>query len=399
MSIVARAWGLTGVLTLLAGLGGPASAGSDAADTCRAAKLKVVGKHYFCIEKAEAKALKTGAAADYGTCVSSFDDKWDAAENRAAGQCPDNAPTAGMRAYVAAQAIEAMAIVAGTAGLPGCGDDLVNLVGEQCDGADLGGETCASLGFAGGALACAGCTFDTAACVPRFPSTGQSTSYGTGSDGNLQHGAPRSFTDNGDGTITDHVTGLMWEKKEDRDGISATCTTEYSAASCPNPHDADNTYAWCADADDSGTCDNPNNPLDGSVATLFLTQLNFRCNLDPGTSCASDADCSAPDTCGFAGYQDWRLPNLFELHSLANLELAYPAAATYPAFDQGCAAACDLRDANTCSCTTPLYYWSSTTDRFTDGNAWSAGFRTGATSVMSKFDETFVFARAIRGGS
>src|SRR5437867_2654773 len=38
--------------------------------------------------------------------------------------------------------------------------------GEQCDGADLGGATCVSLGFPGGALTCAAdCTFDTRACT------------------------------------------------------------------------------------------------------------------------------------------------------------------------------------------------------------------------------------------
>jgi len=38
--------------------------------------------------------------------------------------------------------------------------------GEQCDGADLGGETCVSRGFPGGALAChADCTFDTSGCT------------------------------------------------------------------------------------------------------------------------------------------------------------------------------------------------------------------------------------------
>src|SRR5690606_38981008 len=39
---------------------------------------------------------------------------------------------------------------------------------ESCDGADLGGETCPSLGFlGGGTLACTEhCTFDTAACIP-----------------------------------------------------------------------------------------------------------------------------------------------------------------------------------------------------------------------------------------
>jgi hypothetical protein len=45
--------------------------------------------------------------------------------------------------------------------------------------------------------------------------TGQTTSYREGDDGDLQMGVaspnPR-FTDNGDGTVTDHQTGLMWPK-------------------------------------------------------------------------------------------------------------------------------------------------------------------------------------------
>lgn len=38
--------------------------------------------------------------------------------------------------------------------------------GEQCDGGDLGGESCASQGFSGGSLNCtANCTFDTSECT------------------------------------------------------------------------------------------------------------------------------------------------------------------------------------------------------------------------------------------
>jgi hypothetical protein len=45
-----------------------------------------------------------------------------------------------------------------------CGNDVID-GGEPCDGADLGGNTCGSLGFASGTLACAvDCTFDTSAC-------------------------------------------------------------------------------------------------------------------------------------------------------------------------------------------------------------------------------------------
>jgi hypothetical protein len=47
------------------------------------------------------------------------------------------------------------------------------------------------------------------------PKTGQTTSYATGDDGDLEKGVawpnPR-FTDNGDGTVTDNLTGLFWLK-------------------------------------------------------------------------------------------------------------------------------------------------------------------------------------------
>ncbi|MDY0004154.1 MAG: DUF4215 domain-containing protein, partial [Polyangia bacterium] len=50
---------------------------------------------------------------------------------------------------------------------PYCGDGLVTVSsGEQCDGGNLNGQDCQSLGFAGGSLGCLGnCTFDTSSCL------------------------------------------------------------------------------------------------------------------------------------------------------------------------------------------------------------------------------------------
>lgn len=49
--------------------------------------------------------------------------------------------------------------------MSGCGDGILD-DGEECDGAQLGGQTCGSQGFDGGTLACLdSCTFDTSACV------------------------------------------------------------------------------------------------------------------------------------------------------------------------------------------------------------------------------------------
>jgi hypothetical protein len=51
--------------------------------------------------------------------------------------------------------------------------------------------------------------------VVSLPRTGQAESYAAGDDGDLHTGKtwpdPR-FSDNGDGTITDNLTGLMWER-------------------------------------------------------------------------------------------------------------------------------------------------------------------------------------------
>ncbi|MGV7224556.1 MAG: DUF1566 domain-containing protein [Nitrospinales bacterium] len=64
----------------------------------------------------------------------------------------------------------------------------------------------------------AGNVLDVAKNPPNFspiPKTGQTISYAPGDDGDLQMGVPwpdPRFTDNGDGTVTDNLTGLIWLK-------------------------------------------------------------------------------------------------------------------------------------------------------------------------------------------
>jgi hypothetical protein len=176
------------------------------------------------------------------------------------------------------------------------------------------------------------CEADLATCQATPPSahplkTGQTTSFGAGTDGDLQLGVARAYVDNGDGTITDTRTGLMWEKKSDDGTI----------------HDKDNTYAWST----SGTL------ADGPVFTTFLATLNAGG--------------------GFAGHTDWRLPNELELLSLQNYGNSNPSVSA--SFNTSCAAACTVL---TCSCTSASFgYWSSTSRAASGVFAWVVGFSEG----------------------
>lgn len=59
----------------------------------------------------------------------------------------------------------------------GCGNGIIEAPAEQCEGANLGGATCQSLGFLGGTLSCDGmCRYNTSACT--MPSCGNGVAEG-----------------------------------------------------------------------------------------------------------------------------------------------------------------------------------------------------------------------------
>lgn len=162
----------------------------------------------------------------------------------------------------------------------------------------------------------------------------------TGQDGDLRMGLARSYTDNGDGTITDNNTGLMWEKLDNS-----------RKAGLAGIHTATRLYVW-------------------SDALGKVAALNFA---------------------GFAGYNDWRLPNISELMSLIDISHEKPAIDSV--FNTNCVADCTIA---TCSCTGSEYTWSSTTSQFTPANAWIVDFTAGGVSV--DFKTTPDLVRAVRGG-
>lgn len=106
-----------------------------------------------------------------------------------------------------------------------------------------------------------------------LPKTGQTTSYQSGDDGDLEKGYPRTgtrFVDKGDGTITDNATGLQWVK--DPSQLGGNWGTPGSPA----------TMKW-------------NDAIDECLALTY------------------------------AGHSDWRLPNIKELVSIIDFENTNPA--------------------------------------------------------------------------
>lgn len=160
-----------------------------------------------------------------------------------------------------------------------------------------------------------------------------------GSGSSCDH--PR-FTDNGDGTVIDRLTGLRWEQKTNLDTV----------ANLGNPHDADNAYTWTAGGEGFSA-------PDGSVFTSFLSTLNGGC---------------------FAGQCDWRLPTLAELQTI---QLAPSPCGTTPCIDP------------VFGPTAPLKYWSGSTFT-TPTDAWEVEFNQGfAITDTKSFPGR---ARAVRGG-
>ena len=165
-----------------------------------------------------------------------------------------------------------------------------------------------------------------------------------GQDGSLQKGTTRSYTNNSDGTITDNVTSLMWENLCDQDPPGGTC---------PTAHDTDTTYSW----------------------------------VDAFTKVA------AMNTANYAGHNDWRLPNVSELQSLADYGGDGVDAAIDVKFRTGCTAPCS---GTSCSCTQAGYYWTSTSYGPAPVNAWAVYFYDGRSYTNGKGGVFYV--RAVRGG-
>ncbi len=173
----------------------------------------------------------------------------------------------------------------------------------------------------------------------QVPKTGQTTSTATGDDGDLRagitHPATR-FVDNGDGTVTDNLTGLIWLK-------NANCGGE---------------GAWA-------------------------TMLGYANGLYDGcTNCFGTAgDCGVSDG-SVAG--DWRLPNIRELQSLIDYGRIYPALPGGHPFTNVIGSS--------------RGYWTNTSRSDDSNYKWVVSFYYGEPVLSTVTSTVYPFAWPVRGG-
>jgi len=174
--------------------------------------------------------------------------------------------------------------------------------------------------------------------------TGQTTSFATGDDGDIEAGvsfpSPR-FSDKENGTVTDNLTGLIWLK-------DATCLGG---------------HRW----EDTG----PVFPALAAVANLNAG-MNFSCaNYTAGT------------------FTDWRLPNVKELQSLIDFGFFNPALSN-------AAGTAKWTEGNAFSGVQSAYYWSSATSAGLPDFAWGVLLDDGFTRDVFKDSAFLVWP--VRGG-
>ena len=147
--------------------------------------------------------------------------------------------------------------------------------------------------------------------------------------------------------VLDNVTGLIWEVKQDKDGVQ-----NYN-----NRHDADNTYNWY----------DPNPTTNGGNAGM------------PGNGTDTYDFINALKNAHFGGYSDWRMPGKEELRSICDYERSDPSIRTDYFPD-----------------TVSSSYCSSTTYAIDASCVWGVNFDLASTGKALK-DGHFNI-RAVRGG-
>ena len=168
---------------------------------------------------------------------------------------------------------------------PGCGDGVRQVtLGEDCDGSDLGSQSCISLGFASGVLKCtSGCKFDTTSC--------KSPAISYCGDGIIQAPNSAGFNESCDGTnlngktcasVGNFVSGFLT--------CNGDCTFDYTGCYlAPN---------YCGDGklDPGEECD-VSTPIDSTCQSLGYVSGSLKCS----SSCKLDKSGCVPAPAAYCG--------------------------------------------------------------------------------------------------
>ena len=185
-------------------------------------------------------------------------------------------------------------------GIPTCGDEAKNQLSEDCDGSDLAGKTCQTLGYSSGTLKCSsGCALDTSSCSNPLPKY----------CGNSAAEKPNSANFNEDCDKTDLA------------GKSCTSFTAYSSGTLSCKSDCTYNFASCTPKPDVPKCgDGAKNQLSEDCDSLDLagktcpafgynsgslsckSDCSFdtsSCNPAAGDKYCGDTSIQKPNTAGF----------------------------------------------------------------------------------------------------
>jgi len=275
----------------------------------------------------------------------------------------------------------------------------------------------------------------------KVPDTGQTTSYTTtfGEDSDYEINLP-SYTDNGSGTITDNVTGLIWQKEDDDitrvwDDAVSYCNdlslasysdwrlsskkelmsivdygtyspsidaTDFSATNASKYWSSttlasNSSYAWPVHFSDGSVDDGYIKTYSYYVRCVRGQELNFGNFTDNGNGTVMDNSTGLMwqqgeggqktwedaltycEDLSLGGHVNWRLPNIKELDSI-NDDTVYSPAIDTNFFPDAIASA----------------YWSSTTDANYSSTAFRVYFSNG--SVYSGNKSSSYYVRCVRGG-
>ncbi len=274
----------------------------------------------------------------------------------------------------------------------------------------------------------------------KFPDTGQTQdftpTFGEDSDYTIN---PPSYTDNGDGTVTDNNTGLMWQQEDDdiqrtwdeavsySEGLSLAGHTDWrlpgvkelknivnlgnynpamDSTYFPNTNPSyywsfttlvgdpggawlvyfyngyvvnyykwDRYYVRCVrgGTDTADFTDNGDGTVTDNVTDLMWQQE------DDDTERSWDDAITYCEGISLAGHADWRLPNYKELSSIIDYSLFSPAidGTYFPNTDSG-------------------LYWSSTACVSCPNSAWDINFSYGLIGKYGKAGSRYI--RCVRGG-